>query len=497
MTDFSKPQRMSFSAFLIIFIKTLKGMVGAVSVYTIIIILKSDFLWSETSTWLTILSNIVIIIGVAFIAATAAYYSFKFYIKDGNLMLTHGIIQRLTTTIPLDKIHSLRTKQGLWYRLLDMRGIVFDTLASKGAEVELILDEYDWINLKRLIDKEERPKATSENEPPPFNPTLIKKFDNIDLLKDALCQNHLKALAIVAGFIALVLEKIDDVIKDYYESVAEYTLNQWDKLSVSPIYILIALITLYMLLLIISVGRILIRYYDMSLSYDSKFLSFNYGMISRATSRFSLDKICTLWIKQNFLEKRFKLSTMMLKQALNASALKEEDKLKLYGADSSDFYLEWWLGKDYKDSEEIATAQSGRGVMMHSMMYWLLISLVTTAILCYYHEYVFIAIPAILLIYSIIKGWYAMQRSKIILKDSHVEISNGIFSDSKNYLKYHNIEVVRISRTPFTRLFHRVSIELSTSGSSFHVRSLKKKEAEFIYEVILERINCNYSSDYL
>ncbi|MDE6787105.1 MAG: PH domain-containing protein, partial [Muribaculaceae bacterium] len=214
MTDFSKPQRMGFSAFLIIFIKALKGMIGAVSIYTIIIIIKSDFVWSESSTWWTILSWVGIIIGFALIAASAAYYSFKFYIKDGNLMFTHGIIQRLTTTIPLDKIHSLRTKQGLWYRLLDMRGIVFDTLASKGAEVELILDESDWINLKRLIDKEERPKAESENEPPPFNPTHIKKFDNIDLLKDALCQNHLKALAIVAGFIALVLEKLDDLIHD-------------------------------------------------------------------------------------------------------------------------------------------------------------------------------------------------------------------------------------------------------------------------------------------
>lgn len=489
MTDFSKPQRMGFSAFIIIFIKALKGMIGAVSIYTIIIIIKSDFLWSDTSTWLTILSFFVIIIGYALIATSAAYYPIKFYIKDGNLIFTHGIIQRLTTTIPLDKIHSLRTKQGLWYRLLDMRGIVFDTLAFKGAEVELILEESDWINLKSLIDQEELPKAPSENEPPPFNPTLTKRYDNINLLKDALCQNHLKALAIVAGFIAWVLEKFDDFIKDSIETATDYTLQQWDIFSPSPAYILVALIMLYVLLLVISVGKILIRYYDMSLSYDSKFLSFNYGMISRATNRFSFDKICTIWIKQNILEKRFKLSTLMLKQALNASALKEDDKLKIYGSDSSEFYLEWWLGKDYTDSEEIASAQSGKGVMMHSIIPWLLVSLVVTAILCYYHDYVYLAIPAILVIYSFIKGWRAMQRSKISLKDSHVVISNGIFADAKNYLKYHNIEVVRISRTPFTRYFHRVSIELSTAGSSFRVRSIKEKEAEYIYEIILDRIN--------
>ncbi len=487
MTDFSKPQRMGLNAFLIIFIKAFKGIFGAVIVYTIIVIINSDFKWSESSAWLEILCYLGIIIGLTFISAIAAYYPIKFYIKDGSLIFTHGIIQRVNTTIPLEKIHSLRTNQGLWYRLLDMRGIVFDTLASKGAEVEIILDESDWKNLKNLIDNEERPKVISEKEPPPFNPTFQKRNENYDLFLDALCQNHLKALAIIAGFIAFVYEKLDDLFQDYVETVADYTMQQWDSLSVSPYYIPIALILVYIILLILSVGRILLRYYDMSISYDKKFLTFSYGLISRASSRFSFDKICTLWIKRNFLEKRFNLCTLMLKQALNASVMKEDDKLKIYGADTSVFYLEWWLGKDYKESAEIITSKSGKGVIMHSVIPWLVIALALTIILCYYQEYTFLFIPIAFLLYSIIKGWSAMQRSKIILKDSYVIISNGSFADNENYLKYNNIEVVGIKRTPFTRWFHRVSMLLSTSGSSFTVRSLKEKDAEFIYETILNR----------
>lgn len=464
-------------------------MIGAVSVYSIIVILKSDFIWSDLSTWLTILSWVGITIGISLIAAFAAYYSIKFYVKDGNLIFTHGIIQRLTTTIPLDKIHSLRTNQGLWYRLLDMRGIVFDTLASKGAEVELILDESDWISLMHLIDKEERPKPTSENVPPPFNPSLQKRYENIDLLKDALCQNHLKALVIVAGFIALVFDKLDDIFEDYIETVTDYTMQQWDKLSLSSLDILVALILIYLILVILSVGKIFIRYYDMSLSYDKTFLSFNYGLIARASSRFSYDKICTIWVKQNFLEKRHNLCTSMMKQALNASGLKEDDKLKLYGVDNSEFFLNWWLGKDFKESAEIITSRSGNGVMMHSILPWAVIALVLTGILCYNQEYEFIVIPVVFLLYSVVKGWSAMKRSKIILKDSYVEISDGIFADATNYLKYENIEVVGIKRTPFTRWFHRVSLMLSTSGTSFSVRSLKEKEAEYIYETLLSRMS--------
>lgn len=488
MTDFSKPQRMGLNAFIIILMKSFKSIVGAVSIYAIFVLLNSEFVWTDLSTWLEILFFVGMIIILTVIAALASYLPTKFYIKDGSLIFTHGIIQRLTTTIPLDKIHSLRTNQGLWYRLLDMRGIVFDTLASKGAEVELILDESDWKSLKNLIDREERPKAMSENVPPPFNPTLQINYDNSNLLKDALCQNHLKALVIVAGFIALVFDKLDDLYQDYIEMVTDYTLQQWDKISLSPMYILVALIIIYIFLVIISVGKILIRYYDMSLSYDKKFLSFSYGLIARASSRFSFDKICTLWVKQNFLEKRFKLCTLMLKQALNASAMKEDDKLKLYGADSSEFYLEWWLGKNYKDSADIITAKSGKGVIMHSAFPWIVITSVITGILCYNQEYVFIIIPIVFLVYSIIKGWCAMFRSQITLKDSYVVISNGNFADAINYLKYNNIEVVRIKRTPFTRWFHRVSLMLSTSGTSFTIRSLKEKDAQYIYEILLCRM---------
>lgn len=47
--------------------------------------------------------------------------------------------------------------------------------------------------------------------------------------------------------------------------------------------------------------------------------------------------------------------------------------------------------------------------------------------------------------------------------------------------------IMRLTRTPMTRFTGRVSLSLSTTGSSFVVRSLREEQAMRICELILAR----------
>ena len=80
---------------------------------------------------------------ISLITAFLSFYFKKYYVENGNLIFIHGVIQHERTSVPLHKIQSLRTKSGLIYRILDMKGISFDTLASRTEEIELILDDDD------------------------------------------------------------------------------------------------------------------------------------------------------------------------------------------------------------------------------------------------------------------------------------------------------------------------------------------------------------------
>lgn len=485
MTDFSVPQRMSAGAFLVFFTKIFLKTCYITIIPIVIRIFDSDSVTSESSVISYCLVLLGLMITVPLVIASAEYFATKFYVIDGNLVFIHGLISRMNLTIPLAKIHTLRTKRGIIYQILGLRGITFDTLATKVEEIELILSEKDWMSLINLIEIEEDSQSKIE-QTPASNSGCTIQFDNRNLIIDALCQNHLKGASVLGGFIAVILDRLNDISDNVTETITDFAYSHFDDFTLSPLLVLIILAIVYIVFLILWLGKVFLRYFDMYLTYTKTLLTFSFGMFSRSGCRFAFDKVCTIWVKRNFFEKRLGLSTLMLRQALNATKDKEEDNLKLYGKDSSEFFLRWWLGEDYFSEHEILTAKSGWGVLMHILVPATIITIVVTLILCHYNQYIWISLPAIYFFISLLNGIFAKRRSRIKLMQSYITVHNGRFADIENYVKYVNIEVVRIVRTPFTKWSHRVTLELSTPGSSFRIRSLNEEEAKTIYELLLQ-----------
>ena len=483
MNDFAVPQRMSLAAFFIIFIKMAKTLFGAIFVYNII-----DWAMNGGNAMALIAVSAGVLIAASAILASIAYFPVKYYIKDGNLIFTRGLLSRETTTVPLDRVHSLRTNQGVWYRLLGMRGIMFDTLAAKGAELELILDEPDWQRLLGMIARGEANKETPPDEPPPYSPATTVQFGYKYLLMDALCQNHLKGMALFGGVLTLANDFVNNITEDTVETIFTYSESFFESLTMSTMRLAAFLAAVYCIILVLWLVRAILRYGNMTLVYDKRLLTFTHGLFARSSCRFSFDKICTIWVKRNWLEKRLGLCTMALRQAFNATAMKENENLKLYSRDMSRFFLGWWLGDDYENAPEIIRAKSGRGVAVRSMLPNMLIIAVATIILIHFDLYAWLLAAAACLVVSLLKGICTMRHSRIALKDVYLIAYGGRFAETESYINYSNIEVVRIRRTPFSRFSRRVTLTLSTSGSDFSMRSLREDEAHQIYEIILSKI---------
>lgn len=483
-TDFSHPQRMSAGAFFILFTNLFVSFLAPIVTVTFYKVFSSSFS-NKFEAWNTILITFGVTISLSLLLAIISYLPKKFYIKDGNLIFIHGLINHENTCVPLDRVHSLRTKKGIWYRLLGMRGIVFDTLATRQEEIELILDECEWQQLLSLIEKEEHPQAVSLTLPPEYNPSYTIHYSTKNLILAALCQNHLKGMAVLGSIIAVVLNNLNDLSENITSTIESYLNTYLEEVLISPLSIILLLATIYIVILLFWIGRVLLRYFDMTMSYDKKLMTFTYGMFTRSSCRFFYDKICTIWIKRNFLEKKFGFCTLMLRQALNASAQKEDDNMKLYGTDSSAFFLKWWLGKDYAKASDIMTAKSGRGVFFRSILLPIPIVIAVSIVLYHFQLYSWLILPLLYVLLLFPKGICAMRHSKITLRSSYFIIHNGAFAEISNFIKYPNLEVIAIRRTPLTKWFHRVSLVLSTSGTTFYVRSIKEDEAKRIYEFLL------------
>ncbi|MDE7026231.1 MAG: PH domain-containing protein, partial [Paramuribaculum sp.] len=394
---------------------------------------------------------------------------------------------RETTTIPLDKIHTMRTKRGFIYRLLEMRGITFDTLASKTEEIELILSDVDWLGLKNMIEEEERvPQTKTETVDGDASKEL--RFNNMNLIKGAFCQNHFKAIALLLGGVAAVCGQLQDLSDNAIIDIVDYVGSRADSVTGAGVMGIAGIVAVvYIVAMLLWMGQLFLRYYDMTLQTENDQLLFQSGLISRYSSRLAYDKICTVYVKRNILEKKFGCCTLMLKQALNATVDKGDSEVKIYGSNTSEHFLQWWLGEDYASSPTMASAKSGNGLLFHTIKFDLLISLVSTIVLWHFGLHVWILLPIVYMLIALAKGICAIRRSHITLKDSYIIISNGRFADIHNFVKYSSVEVVGIKRTPLTPLFHKVSLVLSTNGTTFTVRSLPAPDAHLIYEMLLNK----------
>ena len=71
--------------------------------------------------------------------------------------------------------------------------------------------------------------------------------------------------------------------------------------------------------MILWIVNVFMQYYNMEVQIDKAQLSFESGLFTRFSSRFSYDKVCTVYVKQNIIEKCLGCCTIMLKQAFNAT----------------------------------------------------------------------------------------------------------------------------------------------------------------------------------
>lgn len=494
-TDFSTPRRMSKSAYVVILAKTLKRFNGLFFMLVTLFCLNQLGNEALPATLLKFMGCLGLLLLLSSFIAYMRYYFHRYYIEDGKLVVKHGWLARNVTDIPLDKVHTLRTTRGFLYRLFSIRGISFDTLASDKEEVELILDEADWKKLYARLQLQELPAAETAASvvPPPFAIGANGvNFNNANLLKGAMCQNHLKGFAVLAGlFGALIghLSDLDDATDHRVFKYIDYLDAQSESIVFTVVDGLMVVVALYLVVMALWIGKVMLRYANMKMHISRDHLLFESGLISKFTSRMAYDKVSSMSIKQNPLEKWSGSSTIVLRQALNASDSSQGGNLSIYGSDSGRSLLSWWLGENYIPEQESAlVARSGRGVFFRIVALNLILAIAAFIVLWHfgYHILAPIGVGVYLAVVAV-RGIMAMWHSHIHLTDTYVIINGGQFADIHNFVKYADIESVMIRHTPFSRFTHRVALTVATNGTAFTVRSLRVAEAQEIYNLLLHQ----------
>lgn len=492
MNDFSTPRRMSPAAFIVIWMQTFQQLITTFIVIIGMMLFDDDLVFSQR-----LIMSVAFIGGALALSAGVAflkYYFRKYHIEGDSLIYTHGLAFKNTTSVPLERIHNLRTKSGIFYRLVDMRGVSFDTLASEKQEVELILNESEWQALLHQVRiGEDFPNAddldTAVAPPPPFRQDKLH-VSNLNIIKGALCQNHLQGFAILGAIAAAVFNKVSEIDEDATGRFIDYIDTHAGDVSLSVGQILLCAVVIYLLVMLLWTGRIALRYYGMTITIADNRLTFESGLFSRYTSRIARNKATVLSIKQNPLERLAQCETISIRQAENVTDEKKRGDITIYGSDLGSRILGWWTGDDagnklpFRDKDSVKesilmTVRSGKGVFVRRFIPHLLIAVVALLVLMFAADIIIPAIAACSLYTGLMAGRAVMawRHSSIELTDAYVLINRGNIARIREYVRYPDIESVRIRRTPFTRYTGRVSLQLATNSGATTVYSLTLADA--------------------
>lgn len=499
MNDFSTPRRMGVSAFVLLFLKNFKENIALPVIFLGYKLYQDYGNKSPREIFLAVTAIFAATIAIALFVAFAGYYFKKFQIKGDKLIFSYGFLSKNTTSIPLSKVHTLRTKKGLFYQLLDIRGISFDTLATNMQELELILDEHDWQHLLADIKKGEnlsdRSVLSDQSNQTYWSESISSsteetvRVSNSNIIKGALCQNHLKGFAVLAALLFSLLDNINQFGEDAYERIFNYIDDQASAAILTPLQWVCLFAVIYLVVMLLWTGKIALRYGNMLLNLTKNRISMESGLISRFTCRIPRDKATILKIKQNPLEKLFGCKTVSLLQASNASMTKDGGDIRIYGSNLGVRLLAWWLGDTNRmSSGPLLEAQSGMGIFFRRFIPNLIVAIAITLTLIHFGETTLaIAVGVSYAVITAVRAAMAWRHSSIELYDEYLQINCGNIARIRKYIRYKDLESVSLTQTPFTPYTKRVSLVLSTNAETSSVASLDMDAANKIRNLIFTK----------
>ncbi len=316
--DFLKdPERQSPVAMLLILLKFIGNIVRQLWFIILVFFLRpgsfkgdSWTLWAIGFGALSTLFSIV------------SYFKFYYYVKDDELIIEKGLLQKTRLNIPFDRIQTINFRQNPIHRFFNVVSLEIDTAGSKGKEFSITALDKEKAETIRSFLIAHIPKEKIEDkqiEEPITTVVEDKKLIHLslkDLLKIGVGQNHLRGIGILFGGLFAALELLGDDATSGRGFVRQiFSLFDIGKSYSTPQLWLYAVPALILFLLASSFIMTIFKYYDLRFLKTAKGFKVITGLFNRREQSASMQKIQMIRWSNNPLKKIFELFDLRLLQA--------------------------------------------------------------------------------------------------------------------------------------------------------------------------------------
>jgi len=443
--------------------------------------------------------EILIIIAISLISTVlsiAAYYKFRYHIKDDEIVINKGIIKKVNLNVPFDRIQAINTNQNLIHRIFNVASIEIDTAGSKNSEIKI--DAISIDKAKRLkeyiLSQKALTAAVSNKETKELGSleliTEEKEMLHLDipaLLKVGIGQNHYRSFTIIGLFILGLTQYADMIFSE--KEYASFS-DQVETTAMS--FILIITLLIIIATFVFTLFRTVLKYYNLRFKETNLGYRLVSGLFTRNEKQANFNKIQLVGWHTNPIKKLFGMFELNLSQAFSSTMVKGQT-LQIPGmyADQlegvCDSYFPFQKRKDYllhpisprlmirtfaKISALVFALGLANYLNSHIEMHWTLLVMV--------------------LVFSILYTYVTWKKWQIKISSNGILIRNGFIRTSYILLRWEKIQGLRSRQSIFQKRHALTDLHIFTAAGTLKVPYMNEHTVEELQDYLLYFVETNH-----
>ncbi|HEX8563381.1 MAG TPA: PH domain-containing protein [Flavobacterium sp.] len=468
---FSSPQRQSEVGILVMFFNTLQQYARALLPVLFLWIFKFDQL---NKVWLTI--GLVVVLVLIAIVAYLQYRNFTFFLDQENqeFVITEGVFNKTRTVIQLNKIQQVNITQSLLQRLINVYALDVDTAGSNNKEGKIRAVSHELaLALKARLLQNDSPKVgiPNEEESPEIDIKTEKPFIAISflsLLKVGVTSNYLKSFGLIVAFLATIYENVTQYTR-YSEYDSSRIHNYFDGGAVlRSIAIVIGI--LLVSVLVINIVRVVVRYYDFTITRQSGSLLLSFGLLSTKSTIVKPEKVQIAAISQNYFQKKLDILELQIKQATSGEKEEKKSAIEIPGCNTleRDAVLNLLYGtiptKGY-------TLRPNFRKLVFSLFLTIVVPLVVYWIMGVYVDARVFDFALFAMAYALFTGvvlFFSFRNYRLFINERFIIKQSGAWDITNEIIEPGKIQAVTTSQLFWHKPLNIGSLTIHTAGGSIH-----------------------------
>ena len=196
--DWSVPQRQPAAALLIVLLKTVWGIIKSAWPIVLVFLFRSGAGAGSRFDQYELIA--IGISALALVLAFVRWWTFRFHVEAGKLVVQKGWLQKETVVVPFEKIQSLNAEAGPLHQVLGVTKLTVDTAGDTKTELSIdAVHQHTVVALRQALQQGKVPEPEAAVDAAAAVQTVLQ-LNTTDLLKLSLSANHLETLAVVIAF---------------------------------------------------------------------------------------------------------------------------------------------------------------------------------------------------------------------------------------------------------------------------------------------------------